>query len=151
MPTAAPRPCTYPGCGTLVQGSSRCSLHQVEAWTKRPDAPKRRTGRRLQADRARLFRESPLCVECQRAGVVRAATERDHIIPLAEGGTDDDSNIQGLCKEHHAAKSKREAARGVGRIGERQGGGSKVCAPAPGNRPVPQIFSRAHYEGGGGS
>lgn len=37
------------------------------------------------------------------------ATQLDHIIPLELGGADDATNLQGLCEEHHAAKTKREA------------------------------------------
>jgi 5-methylcytosine-specific restriction protein A len=62
--------------------------------------------------RAELFSANPLCVECQRQGRVTQATQRDHIVPLAEGGADDDTNVQGLCHECHEAKSGAEAARG---------------------------------------
>lgn len=62
--------------------------------------------------RAALFRRDPLCAECKRNGLVRLATQRDHIIPLAEGGLDDDSNTQGLCHECHEGKSLAESLRG---------------------------------------
>lgn len=60
------------------------------------------------------MRSNPLCCECQALGITRLWTQRDHIVPLAEGGTDDPSNIQGLCDEHHDAKSKAEALRARG-------------------------------------
>lgn len=66
------------------------------------------TGRKLQAARARLFADQPLCVLCEREGRVRLATERDHVVPLSEGGVDDDSNVQGLCSECHEGKSLAE-------------------------------------------
>jgi 5-methylcytosine-specific restriction protein A len=47
-----------------------------------------------------------------RQGRVAAATQRDHIIPLEEGGLDDQSNEQGLCQSCHDVKSKSEAKRG---------------------------------------
>lgn len=113
MPQAAPRPCTAPGCGRLVHdGSGRCDKHPRKAWAKKPTATKRITGRRLQAMRASLFQREPLCAECTRHGRVRLATQRDHKIPLAEGGTDDEANEQGLCDECHEAKSLAEALRG---------------------------------------
>lgn len=62
--------------------------------------------------RAKLFARDPLCVECLRQGMARAATQRDHITPLAEGGTDNASNEQGLCDACHEAKSLAEAQRG---------------------------------------
>lgn len=43
------------------------------------------------------------------------ATQRDHIVALEEGGTDDDSNVQGLCKACHDVKSKAESQRGRAR------------------------------------
>lgn len=113
MPKAAPKPCSHPGCGVLVHdGTSRCPKHPGKVWTKSPLATKRVTGRRLQALRAELFKSQPLCVECQRAGRVRVATQRDHVIPLAEGGADDESNVQPLCADCHEVKSKFESANG---------------------------------------
>lgn len=38
------------------------------------------------------------------------ATEVDHITPKAEGGTDDRSNLQGLCTDCHKAKTKADQA-----------------------------------------
>ena len=116
MPISAPKPCTAPGCGKLVRDwSGRCEAHQKPVWSKRVDAPKRTTGRKLQAMRAQLFRANPLCVACEAQGRVTAATQRDHIIPLSEGGADDDGNTQALCEACHEIKSKAEAARGVRR------------------------------------
>ena len=116
MPIAAPRPCTHPGCGILVRdGTSRCPKHPKPQWSKPATATKRITGRKLQTMRAELFARDPLCAECRRQGRVTLATQRDHIKPLAEGGADDSSNVQGLCAACHEAKSKAEAARGVRR------------------------------------
>lgn len=116
MPVSAPRPCTHPGCGVLVRdGSGRCAKHPKPQWSKPATATKRITGRKLQAMRAELFARDPLCAECKRQGRVTLATQRDHIKALAEGGADDDGNVQGLCADCHEAKSKAEAARGVRR------------------------------------
>lgn len=116
MPIAAPRPCTHPGCGVLVRdGSGRCAKHPKPQWSKPATATKRITGRKLQAMRADLFARDPLCAECKQQGRVTLATQRDHIKSLAEGGTDTDDNVQGLCADCHEAKSKAESARGVRR------------------------------------
>lgn len=115
MPGRPARPCTQPGCHALSRdGTGRCPDHSREAWAKKPDAPKRITGRKLQEMRAALFREQPLCVLCKNAGRITPATERDHVIPLVEGGKDDDSNVQGLCHDCHEAKSKAERLRARG-------------------------------------
>lgn len=116
MPMSPPRPCTKPGCGRLVHdGLGRCEAHQKPAWSKPANTTRRTTGRKLQGMRAELFRSNPLCAMCEAQGRVTIATQRDHIVPLAEGGADDASNTQGLCKACHDVKSKAEAARGTRR------------------------------------
>ena len=116
MPTAAPKPCSHPGCGKLVRdGTNRCDAHKRADWTKKVDAPKRMTGRKLQAARAELFSRQPLCVHCLARGVTTPATARDHIVPLGEGGEDVPSNTQGLCDACHDVKSKAERARAQAR------------------------------------
>jgi 5-methylcytosine-specific restriction protein A len=112
MPRAAPRPCTKQGCRKLVaDGSGRCADHPREAWAK-VTPTKRITGRRLQAMRAALFKRHPLCVMCLEEDLAVAATERDHVVPLAEGGLDDESNEQALCTACHETKSAAESQRG---------------------------------------
>lgn len=69
-----------------------------------------------------MRRDSGLCRACLKQGRVTLARDVDHIIPKAEGGTDQDTNLQALCKQCHADKSKAEAARGI----ERGWGGKKV-------------------------
>jgi 5-methylcytosine-specific restriction protein A len=70
-----------------------------------PIAKRTLTGWRLQGLRARVFREYPLCGHCTAEGVDKYAEELDHIVPLCKGGTDELENLQGLCKEHHRAKT----------------------------------------------
>jgi 5-methylcytosine-specific restriction endonuclease McrA len=41
-----------------------------------------------------------------------ASEEVDHIVPKKQGGTDDESNLQSLCKPHHSAKTAREVLNG---------------------------------------
>ena len=116
MPIAAPRPCTHPGCGVLVRdGSGRCAKHPKPQWQKKATETKRIGGRRRKALRAALIDANPLCAECSRQGRVTLGDERDHIVPLAEGGTEDVDNTQLLCVPCHKAKSEAEAARGVRR------------------------------------
>lgn len=66
-------------------------------------------GRALQESRARILRrDNGLCVHCQTAGRVSIATEVDHIIGLAQGGTHADSNLQSLCHDCHSTKTARD-------------------------------------------
>ena len=112
MTARAPKPCSKPGCKALVyDGSARCDKHKPPKWLKRIDAPKRITGRRLQRSREQLFQEQPLCVECLKHGRIEAATQRDHVVPLFEGGANTVENTQGLCDDCHEVKSKEERIR----------------------------------------
>jgi 5-methylcytosine-specific restriction protein A len=69
-------------------------------------------GRALQRRRAILFTREPWCRICRDAGRWTLATIRDHIVPLAEGGTDDETNEQPLCRRCSDQKTAEEARRG---------------------------------------
>jgi 5-methylcytosine-specific restriction protein A len=69
-------------------------------------------GGKLQRARARLFTASPLCVICLEAGRTTLATIRDHIKNLAEGGAENDSNVQALCVDCSDTKTRSESRRG---------------------------------------
>jgi 5-methylcytosine-specific restriction protein A len=76
-----------------------------------------------------LKRDSYLCVPCKQQDRITLASEVDHVIPQAEGGSEDDSNLQSICEACHKAKTHAEAARGVKRHrfhDNHRGGGSKV-------------------------
>lgn len=80
MPAAAPRPCTYPGCGRLVRdGSGRCEAHAHK--DNRPNSSKRGYGAAWQKARAVFLRINPLCVHCHQSGRLTAASVVDHIEP----------------------------------------------------------------------
>ncbi|MDY7565798.1 HNH endonuclease [Pseudomonas sp. RTC3] len=51
---------------------------------------------------------------CQKCGVVTLDLEVDHIVNIAQGGNDDDANLQALCVPCHHAKTAAEAAQGGG-------------------------------------
>jgi 5-methylcytosine-specific restriction protein A len=54
------------------------------------------------------------CAECRRTGAIRLAHQVDHIVPAAEGGTDDESNLQAINRDCHKAKTAAELARRAG-------------------------------------
>ena len=59
---------------------------------------------RIELDRPTFFSKNCKCVKC-------GSTEKlqiDHIIPLASGGTNDEDNLQALCKLCHFEKTKEE-------------------------------------------
>jgi 5-methylcytosine-specific restriction enzyme A len=65
--------------------------------------------------RARILkRDCYQCLACKRAGRLTAATHVDHIVERADGGGEDDGNLQSLCRPCHDAKSAAERARRFG-------------------------------------
>lgn len=50
----------------------------------------------------------PVCRDCRAKGIITVAVTPDHIIPLAQGGSDDDSNIRCLCAECHDARTREQ-------------------------------------------
>jgi len=72
---------------------------------------KRIRGRQLQAIRRGHLAEFPLCAYCLLMGRCAAATQVDHVKPLDQGGLDEASNRQSLCRPCHKAKSIAEAGK----------------------------------------
>lgn len=52
-----------------------------------------------------LARDEMLCQPCLAKNKLTKATEVDHIIPKAQGGTDDESNLQSICEDCHRDKT----------------------------------------------
>lgn len=62
-----------------------------------------------------MQRDQYLCQPCKHQGRITEATEVDHIVNVAEGGSDDDTNLQAICTECHGLKTQAEARRGAAR------------------------------------
>lgn len=156
MPTKALRPCTWPTCGRLVK-RGRCPEHESK---HRRQEDQRRGSRQERGygaawDRLRLEileRDGYLCqIGRGRGGCTIDATEVDHRIAKADGGTDDEANLQAACHTCHARKTgqeearRRGAARPVSRT-DNPGGGSKFLKipprTAPGVRFTPPHFKK---------
>ena len=122
MPTKALAHCTAPNCSQLVpSGTSRCPAHEQR---RERDRRERTPGRMALGARGRpidyyqtrewrllrdrVLSEEPFCRHCQGQRRTEFATVVDHIIPRSEGGSDERSNLQGLCARHHSAKTVRE-------------------------------------------
>lgn len=53
--------------------------------------------------------KNPICVECEREGIVTPVKVVDHIIPINKGGDKlNESNFQSLCEVCHNKKSAKE-------------------------------------------
>ena len=115
MPIRPMRPCKHRGCGALVAGGkSYCEAHASEEVKWQPDALRgnrhvRGYGNAWVKRRERiLLRDCGLCQVCKHVGRVTIATDVDHIISKARDGTDDDDNLQAICRDCHKAKTARE-------------------------------------------
>jgi 5-methylcytosine-specific restriction protein A len=101
MPKKPKRPCSSPGCPELTDGRF-CPEHakkeasRYEKYQRDPETRKR-YGRAWKRIRDRYIAAHPLCEECKRQGKLTPAAEVHHILPLARGGTHDESNLMALC------------------------------------------------------
>lgn len=59
-----------------------------------------------------MQRDTGLCQPCKRNGHVTMATQVDHITPKAQGGGNDDANLQAICDPCHRDKTSRESKGG---------------------------------------
>lgn len=122
MPRAALRPCTWPGCGALVE-AGRCAKHQHDR--QRESSTVRGYGYRWQQASKQFLRLHPLCQceECKEGLLqLRPSTVVDHKVPH-RGDLRlmwDQSNWQAMAKTCHDKKTAREDG-GFGRGG--RGGG----------------------------
>lgn len=91
-----------------IRNISLSPAHQGD--TRSMTAHMRLRGRTLQSRNARIAcRDLYTCRICGRVAD-RGEGEVDHRIPLAQGGSDDASNLQWLCIDCHREKTERENA-----------------------------------------
>lgn len=102
MPWAPRPPCPWPGCPHLQP----CPVHRsffTSTYQNGPPPIPRRLRQQI------LDRDGHACQWIDNAGLCGApATDVDHVIPRAAGGTDHPANLQSLCRRHHLAKTGRE-------------------------------------------
>jgi 5-methylcytosine-specific restriction protein A len=94
---------------TQPQNESRPQEYKRKPWEKSALSPKRMSGRKLQTRNFRIKLRDRFTCQC---GCGRIGTEReleiDHRVPLYDGGTEDDSNLQTMLIECHERKSQAE-------------------------------------------
>lgn len=101
-------------CKALVRdGSSRCDQHKVVAGSfadaRRGSRHARGYGSAWDRKRKRIMeRDGGLCQPCLSVGRITRASDCDHKLNKERGGTDDDDNLQAICKECHSAKTSCE-------------------------------------------
>jgi 5-methylcytosine-specific restriction protein A len=96
-----PRLCILrgPNCsdeGHCPPGKSRCKAHGGGSWARIDPTAKGRYGAAWQQRRKRVLKECPQCETCG-----RPSTDVDHRVAVADGGTDDRSNLRALCRDCH--------------------------------------------------
>lgn len=107
MPMKLKRPCRSPGCANLCEnGEQYCEEHKrlaerhYEKFTRGYSAGKR-YGRSWKRLRDRYVHKHPLCERCLKEGRYVTVEEVHHIVPLSEGGANDESNLMSLCRSCH--------------------------------------------------
>lgn len=115
MPRKPKRPCSHPSCPELTDNRF-CEAHakqearRYERYQRDP-ATRKRYGRAWKRIRDRFIKVNPLCEECKRKGKLTRAQEVHHILPLAQGGTHDESNLMSVCKPCHSSITARDGDR----------------------------------------
>lgn len=85
---------------------------------------------RLRARILKRDKEICRCAECVQSGIVKPATEVDHVVPKYLGGTDDPKNLQAINKYCHRRKTISEALAAQG-ITERKPEASCAASGLP--------------------
>ena len=105
MPRKPLKPCRYPGCPNLCE-KDYCSEHaglMAKSYNKytRSNNHNKRYGREWKRIRDRYANSHPLCEMCLKEGRYTPMTEVHHILPIKQGGTNENSNLMSLCHSCH--------------------------------------------------
>jgi len=107
MPWKLKHPCAWQGCPALVEpGEQYCKKHKRIAdklYSEKRENRQYWSRWEWRKIRQEHLKKYPFCAICG-----SKAREVDHIIPVAQGGTDNDDNLQSLCKSCHSKKTARE-------------------------------------------
>ena len=118
MPNKLPHPCNYPGCPELTT-ERFCPLHKTIA-SREYDKYRRRPGhdqtygygwRKI---RNLYISRHPLCELCEAAGRLVPAAHVHHKIPVDQGGSDREDNLQSLCHSCHSRLTVTSTNRDLG-------------------------------------
>ena len=105
------KPCHDALCYELAaKGGAYCEKHKPTTDFVRRGRSRMYKTKNWQKMRKVCLNRKPLCVTCEKSGIVRAAREVDHIIPHRgdEKLFSDLDNLQGLCKSCHSKKTREE-------------------------------------------
>lgn len=132
------RPCWHRACAALTSDGA-CSRHPRPTYGWKPDRERgsrqdRGYGAAWEHLRLEVLeRDGYLCqIGRGRGSCTIDATEVDHIIPKAAGGSDELENLQAVCPTCHRAKTDRDATN------QRRGGRSENENPGRQDRRLSQ-------------
>ena len=114
LPTKPKRPCRYGGCPNLTDSrTGYCEEHRslmqrhYEHFSRGYNQHER-YGNGWRKVRDRYIAAHPLCEECLGLGRATMATLVHHVKPIADGGTNDESNLRSLCASCHEKIQRRK-------------------------------------------
>ena len=113
MPNKLLKSCNHQGCSQITQGT-HCNAHRAERSSiayGRSRQPTTQQGydNRWRKVRAQFLSAHPLCMHCQNEGKINPATEVHHIVRIVDGGENNFSNLQALCKPCHSRETRRHS------------------------------------------
>src|SRR3990172_9588656 len=120
MPNRTLRPCSYPGCHTLIK-SGRCADHRrAEVTYHNPERQRLYNTARWRSIRVAQLARDPWCAECLRANIYTEATDVDHL-ERHEGDPVSffAGKLQSLCHACHSRKTAQEVFGQSDREGEK--------------------------------
>jgi len=119
MPYKPLGPCSFAGCPNRAVSGGRCQAHTTlptargtgqrppREFGRRPDTRPSAAARGYDADWRKIrdahLKLEPNCRVCGQPG-----KHVDHIKPLRQGGTHDESNLRTLCASCHSRKTAQE-------------------------------------------
>ena len=118
MPPRIKQICRDKGCHALTDNpGGYCADHagQAVGWRRvaAKSSAERGYGASWRKRRERIMqRDRGLCQPCIRKGIITQAYAVDHVVPKAAGGTDDDTNLEAICRCCHKQKTQQEASAG---------------------------------------
>ncbi|MGL5948247.1 MAG: HNH endonuclease [Aeromonas sp.] len=123
MPKRVPKVCRARMCHALTverHGYCPAHIHLLNGWkmVAKVSADERGYDWQWRKLRKRIMvRDDYLCQVCLALGIVTPATQVDHIVNKASGGSNTEANLQAICDKCHDTKTRAEAlaARQAGR------------------------------------
>ena len=109
MAARALKVCPVPKCPELVSGPARyCARHTrlMRPKDTRPSSAQRGYDAEWQKIRAAYLAAHSLCVA--KGCPSHPATDVDHIVALADGGTNDFINLRSYCHKHHSRRTAHD-------------------------------------------